>query len=254
MLSSLDAAAAYGAWMRDDALPFWSTVGLSPDGGVVERLDLGGRPERPGFKRVRVHARQTYVFSHAHLLGAPGVLDAARAAVSFLRAHGRDDDGGWVVKMGEAGGVVDAELDLYDQAFVILALCWWARASGDATAIEDARATFAFIRDRFARPDGQGFLSRRPDRGEALQNPHMHLLEALLALHEVDPDGPAADGCRMLLRLFDKALFDAETGTLGERFAMDWTPADGADGAIVEPGHHYEWYWLLHMAHRAGFA
>ncbi len=250
-MSMLEARfARFETWMRDQALPFWSETGLAPDGGAVERLTLAGQPDRPGFKRVRVHARQLYVFSHAHVLGVPGMLEAAREVHGFLMAHGRSEDGGWVVKMGEAGGCVDPERDLYDQAFVILALAWWARASGETAPITEARHTLAEIDELFARPDGRGYLSRLPDQGEALQNPHMHLLEALLALHAVDPEGPASARITRLRALFDEVLLDAETGTLGERFDMNWAPRP--DDAI-EPGHHYEWFWLLHMAERAGF-
>ena len=45
--------------------------------------------------------------------------------------------------------------------------------------------------------------------------------------------------------LFENRFFDAATGTLGEYFAADWSPAAGAEGQIVEPGHHFEWVWLL---------
>ncbi|MEM1388438.1 MAG: AGE family epimerase/isomerase [Pseudomonadota bacterium] len=257
MRRSSDASQAsierFVSWVQTKALPFWAETGLCPDGGVVERLDLNGYPERPGFKRVRVHARQAYVFSHAHVMGLPGMYAPAQQAISFLLAHGRDDQGGWVVKMGERGGIVDPDLDLYDQAFVILALVWWAKASHDPRAIATARETLAMIKNRFARHDGKGFLSRCPDNGFALQNPHMHLLEALLALHAVDPDGPARAVCAQLLTLFRNTLFDAQSGTIGETFDLNWAPVGGAAGQIIEPGHHFEWYWLLYMAGQAGF-
>lgn len=243
----------FKAWMLGVALPYWTRAGLSPDGGLVECLSLDGRPARPGFKRVRVHARQIYVFSHAHVLGVPDMLKAARTGVSFLRTHGRCREGGWVVKMGEAGGVVDGEIDLYDQAFVILAFVWWFRASGDATALNLARATLSMVERRFGRADGRGYLSRLPDRGQALQNPHMHLLEAVLALHEVMPSSDTSRTIKSLLRLFSAHLIDAETGTIGEHFDMDWRPLGGEGGETVEPGHHYEWIWLLAQAKRLGF-
>ena len=35
------------------------------------------------------------------------------------------------------------------------------------------------------------------------------------------------------------------TGSLRELFAADWSPAPGVEGRIAEPGHHYEWAFLL---------
>ncbi|MFC2970334.1 AGE family epimerase/isomerase [Acidimangrovimonas pyrenivorans] len=251
-----DARAAltrYARWMLDEALPFWASTGVDGAQGFVEALELDGSPRRTGFKRVRVHARQVYVFSHAHLLGVPGALAAANNGAEFLLRHGWGPQGGWVVKMGESGGHVDTELDLYDQAFVLLAMAWWHRASGDPRALEAAQRTLDKIDADFARPDGRGYLSRLPDRGEALQNPHMHLLEALLAHYPLASTPANARRIEALRRHFSAHLLDAETGTLGEYFAMDWTPEPGPRGDTVEPGHHYEWVWLLGLAERLGF-
>ena len=34
-------------------------------------------------------------------------------------------------------------------------------------------------------------------------------------------------------------------GFLREFFDADWRPAAGEDGRLVEPGHQFEWAWLL---------
>src|SRR5438445_1377 len=38
---------------------------------------------------------------------------------------------------------------------------------------------------------------------------------------------------------------DPASGALREFFAADWSPAPGVEGRICEPGHHYEWAFLL---------
>jgi mannose-6-phosphate isomerase len=73
----------------------------------------------------------------------------------------------------------------------------------------------------------------------------MHLLEAVLALFEASGDPRWLAEAESLVTLFRERFFDRETGTLGEFFAADWTP-DAANGHIVEPGHHFEWVWLLY--------
>ena len=47
------------------------------------------------------------------------------------------------------------------------------------------------------------------------------------------------------------ALVDPATGALIEFFGEDWSPAPGAEGALREPGHQFEWVWLLHEYVRA---
>jgi len=40
-------------------------------------------------------------------------------------------------------------------------------------------------------------------------------------------------------------FIDPASGALREFFAADWAPAPGVEGRIAEPGHHYEWAFLL---------
>jgi mannose/cellobiose epimerase-like protein (N-acyl-D-glucosamine 2-epimerase family) len=239
-------------WCFEDALPVWSQAGRDgPDGGFVEMLDLQGRPADPGFKRVRVQARQIYTFSHAAVLGWSGGLEAARAGYRFLIDHARLADGGWARRLTRDGGVLDPTLDLYDQAFVLLALAWYRRASGEAEPLALAHETMDAIERRLGRDDGRGFHAAEPSPGLALQNPHMHLLESSLALHEASGEARWAELADRLGTLFETTFFDPATGTLAEEFdEADWRKLSDPDGASVEPGHQFEWVWLLDKADR----
>ena len=105
-------------WLFDHAFPFWSSVGVDPGLGFVERLDRQGRPDREvPFKRMRVQSRQIYVFCQAQALGWSGGLEAARQGYDFILAHGRRPQGGFARTLGREGGVLDPALDIYDQAF-----------------------------------------------------------------------------------------------------------------------------------------
>src|ERR1700722_17163318 len=118
------------AWTFEAALPLWAATGRDGPGlGFVERLDRDGRVEPLNFKRFRVQARQVYVFSHAQVMGWDGGLEAAQAGYDFIRRHALLEGGGW--PRGREGGVKGATFDLYDQAFGLYALAWFARASGD---------------------------------------------------------------------------------------------------------------------------
>ena len=46
------------------------------------------------------------------------------------------------------------------------------------------------------------------------------------------------------------ASSDPQTGALIEFFAADWSPAPGEPGRLREPGHQFEWVWLLHEYYR----
>ncbi len=240
------AQARFADWMFQDALPVWSAVGFDGPGlGFHEHLTLAGMPADVPFKRIRVQARQIYVFSHAHLLGFAVGIDVAADALRFITTHGSRADGGWVRTLGRKGGVLDPAADLYDIAFVLLALAWFARATGDRGALQQARRTVQWVRDTMAAPGG-GYHNAVPmEPGHRQQNPHMHLLEAALALYEASGEDLFADLAHELVRLFRSHFHHADTGTLGEFYDDLLQPAPADAGTHVEPGHHYEWAWLL---------
>ena len=78
------------------------------------------------------------------------------------------------------------------------------------------------------------------------QNPHMHLLEALLALHAATGEKNWLRRAGALVDLFKRRFSDPQTGALIEFFAEDWSPRPGDEGRLREPGHQFEWVWLLY--------
>jgi mannose-6-phosphate isomerase len=82
------------------------------------------------------------------------------------------------------------------------------------------------------------------------QNPHMHMFEAALSLHEVS--GAHLERTSALARLFQTKLFDTRFGALPEYFDDAWRPLAGDEGRICEPGHQFEWSWLLYRWHALG--
>ena len=234
-------------WMFEWALPFWERHGHDEAvGGAREHLNLDGTPADPGFTRMRVQARQLYCFSHAALLGWQPGERLARAGYEFITQAGERPGGGWVRRLTADGrGVIDDAVDLYDQAFVLFALGWYARLTQDDVPLARARRTLDWITTHMTAPP-LGFHNVVPlETGPRQQNPHMHLLEAALALFETGGEPGWGDLADRLVDLFRRHLFDRETGTLGEFFDDQWRPSAGAAGSHREPGHHLEWVWLL---------
>jgi mannose/cellobiose epimerase-like protein (N-acyl-D-glucosamine 2-epimerase family) len=235
------------SWLFEQALPLWSQLGVDGDWGFVEHLSLNARPAKVDYKRLRVQARQVYVFSHASLLGYPQGSDVAAGGWRFMLEHGWLRSGGWARRLGRRGGVIDPTLDLYDQSFALLAIAWWIKASGEDV-LELADDTLAVIDERLSSPTGVGWLSEDNANAALLQNPHMHLLEALLALHATTGASRFRGRIEEVLEIFDSVLFDQDTGTLAEYYDDKWNRITDERGRIVEPGHHYEWVWLLNRA------
>ena len=243
-------------WLLEHVCSFWLQRITDPAGGFAEEIDALGSPIGRSRRTTLVQARLTYVFSHAYVLsGDPAFGKAARHGFSFLVSTARAPDGGWFRAVSTEGATLDNARDAYDHAFVLFALAWYFRATHDASAIQLADATWQSMQAHLADPRHGGFFEEfAPGRSEMKlprrQNPHMHLLEALLALHVATGEKNWLRRAGAMVDLFKRRFVDRDTGALGEFFAADWLPAIGAPGNLREPGHQFEWVWLLHEYHR----
>ena len=240
--------AAVKSWLIGTALPFWADNGIDwAHGGVHEALAFDGSPAPHDFKRLRVLARQIYCFSHASLIGWEGDSDRIlRHLFETLTRTGWHRDGGWIHLFNPDGTVADQSRDTYDQCFTLFGLAWLFRATGWPEARSWATRTLDFMDRALADGDAGGYFEDLDRSLPRRANPHMHCLEAMLAWFDATGDQQFLDRARSVVALFDRHFFDAETGSLSEFFEADWSPrrASPADTRI-EPGHHYEWAWLL---------
>lgn len=248
------AAKAARAWLFDDLLPLWSTKGQDAvHGGFFEQIDVSGaRVDLP--KRCRVQARQAYSFVTAGRMGWTGPwLEKAKAGVEFMLAHHTRADGLMRSTTSRSGAVVDDTADNYDQAFAMFALAHLYAATRDKSLKSRAMAILdAMQRDR-AHPQG-GFYEHTGREASLLANPHMHLFEAALAWLDVEPDERWSQLAREISGLCVNRFIDPHSRALREYFAPGWQAEVGDRGRITEPGHQFEWVWLLVCWNRHGGA
>jgi mannose-6-phosphate isomerase len=231
------------AWTETVALPLWWRRGADrAAGGFFEALEHDGTPaDRP--RRARVQTRQIYCYAATSRLCA---FEERKAAVAhgldfFLRRYRRPDSLHRTLVAGD-GAPLDDEAWLYDQAFALLALAEATRAEPDRADLRALAAETLAALDTLRLPDG-GFREASP----ALpfqSNPHMHLFEAALAWEEVDGAPPWGALADEIAALCLERFIDGN-GALHEFFTEGWAPAPGIEGRIVEPGHQFEWSWLL---------
>ena len=234
------------SWLCDAAYPLWSTAGVDPAGGFHERLAQNGKSlVEP--RRSRVNPRQAYCFAMAPSLGWRG--DSAgliRHALDYFVARYQRPDGLFRTLIAADGSSLDDRALLYDQAFALLAFNV-AAAGGELRAERERQSLELHARVmKHMKLASQGFATGVPASLPLQSNPHMHLFEAALAGCEVCSDSsvwkPLSDE---IAELALSKFVDSKTGALREFFDEHWNPAPGIPGRIVEPGHQFEWAWLL---------
>ncbi|MFL5296679.1 MAG: AGE family epimerase/isomerase [Phenylobacterium sp.] len=245
--SLADAAAWFQAWFAEAALPLWADVGVDGAHGLFqEGLDVDGRPVA-GPRRARAQARQVFVFATAASSGyGERWLPTAREGYGRFVQHYRRPDGLFLRLAGPDGTPLETDADIYDQAFAMLAVAALHTADPAGGFAAEADRTLAALQARRA-PAG-GFQESPPHPFQA--NCHMHLFECALAWEEVG-GGPEWTGLADEIAGMALARFiDADTGALREFFDPQWRAITGEAG-LVEPGHQFEWAWLLERWGRA---
>lgn len=231
-------------WLAAFAYDVWWAYGLDREcGGCFERLNLDGSPTGEP-KRARLHPRQVFCFAHAAHFGWRGpAREAVGHGLRFFLEHYRRPDGLYRTLVTRDGAAADDSALLYDQAFALLGLASAQAVLGERRIRGAAEELYDRLLIALGRPDG-GFEETAPPSVALTSNSHMHLLEASLAWHELEGDPRWLALAAPIVELALTRWIDPGGGAMREFFAPDWTPA-ADQGSRAEPGHLYEWAWLL---------
>jgi mannose-6-phosphate isomerase len=233
---------ALHGFIVDRALPLWADT-HHPRGAFAEYLHMDGSPDHSAVRRMRVQARQIYVYSHATVLGLTERTALVVEAFERMVADYWHGDGGFFLSVNADGSARDVTRAAYDQAFGILAMAWLYRLTTDRAYLRWIDKTLRFMDEALAdrRHGGYADSVGAPTR---CQNPHMHLFEALMEAFAASADESYLVRADALFGLFQTAFMDWSIPALREYFAQGWLP-DPERGDWLDPGHQLEWVWLL---------
>ena len=224
-------------------------------GGLFEILKADGESKDVPFRRVMVHARQLFVFSRwAKLTDDNNFIAKADKIFEFMTTAFWDpENGGWFSRLNLDGSVQDLTKDLYAHAFVLFGLANYKNSLDRKNAHDWIDKTLTVVEHQFSREDGSfcqdlsgHFMDLSPQIRS--QNPHMHLLEATLYLLELDKQNPRyLTLVNRLLNLFENKILGNGNNLVREYLDQSFKPSL-VNSFIIEPGHHYEWAWLLNWS------
>jgi mannose-6-phosphate isomerase len=244
----LQVSARFEDWIRQHALPLWAHDGFDPSTHVFyERLLPDGSADCQANIRVRVQARQIFVYAMAHHLGwySDG-RSIAEKNIAFVDSHAAHPIAGqgYAHLLDSHFKIIDGRQDLYDHSFFVLAYAWCYRSFGMEAALEKAVALIEYF-DRVFYSKHGGWIEGDYPAEYRRQNPHMHLLEAFLALYDATREERWLAKAGEMVRLFETRFYDRDQQVLLEYFNDDWSVLAADKGEILEPGHMMEWVWLL---------
>ncbi|APV39350.1 N-acylglucosamine 2-epimerase [Pseudomonas frederiksbergensis] len=227
----------------DVIVPLWQGPGWNADMALpYEALDAEHQPLQPQRYRAMACARQLYLFSS--LIGqVPAAEERAAALFRSLQEHFHDaEHGGWFYSVDPQGAPLDQRKDLYTHAFILFACAHYWDKVREPRVESVLNAALEVVAQRFATGDGLYEASLDRDwsslKSGPLQNPLMHLAEAFLATLSVREDVAVQGALIELCTALQQRFIDPQYGVLMEQ------PLEAVDNWF-EPGHQFEWYFLL---------
>ncbi|ANE83277.1 hypothetical protein A7U43_25630 [Mycobacterium adipatum] len=235
-------------WLFDKALPLWSDRGVDANaGGFYEELAQDGSVIN-GPRRTRLVARQIFVFATAADMGWQDTRTAdnlVNHGLDFLLGKCLSGSGPVFSVVSSNGAPLKPDFDLYDHAFALFALGNAARLGHRRQEVIAAGRTIKGAMLAGWKHPVAGFEEAIPPREPLNSNPHMHLLEAFLEWEQMGDNDGWAELSDEIESLALSRFIDPETGGVREHFDHNWCPASGESGQLLEPGHQFEWSWLL---------
>lgn len=231
----------------DDVAPFWIAHGIDREnGGLLDFLDRQGRPlstDKGGWAQ----GRAAWIFSALfnELGHRDEYLAAAKSCADFTRDHVLAGPGGRAYfELDREGRPLVLRRYLFSEAFAIIGLAEYSRASGDSSYLKKALDTLD-VYDRFrGKLEAKINPEIRPMRGHS---DTMIMINVFQVLREADPERAAlytsriAERVRELFRYFVKPEMEALLETVGPEGEM----TEGCEGRALNPGHAIETSWFL---------
>lgn len=237
-------------WLSKDVYPLWLQKGIDPkNGGFVESISFNKEPmDVP--RRAMVQARQIYSFLTGAKLGCCPQESASlviEQGTRYLIDRFSLPSGAFMYSINPDGTPKSTNPDLYTQAFALFGLAQ-AYSLKPSSEIRDRAKDLLKYLHRERKVPGGGY-TEIDEKGTVSykSNPHMHLFESAIAWMQIDSDQEWKDLGHELITLCLNKFIDPATHVLGEYFDKNWNHVKENGNFVYEPGHQYEWAWLMSL-------
>jgi len=252
--------------LEQGIVDFWYPRTIDREhGGYLLAFDKDNARLPNASKQIVTQARMVWLFSRLSERGARrgAMREAATHGYRFLMDRMWDPrHGGFVWQVDQTGErVLSARKVTYGQSFGLYALSAYARATGDATALDRAAQLFALLDAHAYDTTHGGYVEvREPDwsavpdgtpspiggpPGAKLMNTHLHLMEAVAEYYRASHDARARERLHELVAIESNSVVRKDLSACTDPYREDWTPILNDETSIVSYGHDLENIWLI---------
>ncbi len=247
----------YRSELLERTIPFWLKYGVDwKNGGICTCISDDGVVQSTD-KYMWSQLRAIYTFSALYNKIEPRKewLDVAEQIFSFVKAHGRDENGYWVFLVDQEGKHLQGATSIYADAFAIYGFTEFAKATGNAEAVKLARETYANVQSRLASPETLPTAPHPIPAGMQAHGVAMIFASVFDELGQFLKDDAIVNAGLELADQVMTTFLRPERQRLYEFARLEGTILDDAPGRTIVPGHALESMWfMIHIYQRLGDA
>ena len=240
-------AELYRRTLLRDVVPFWLKHAIDPDSGAINNCvdDEGNLLSTDRYLWSQGRALWTFSALCNRIEHRPEWLNVADGLFRYLLRNGRDDDGRWMYRLDADGNVLDADISIYADGFVMNGLGEYYLATHDPRASDLAAETFHNVSARLNSPGSYGVApSRTPENMKTLGVPMIFsffFYNLGQALDRADMRQAGLSCAKEILRDF----YQPRDGILVELAPLDRGRSAPTQRRYCLPGHAIEACWFL---------
>ncbi|MCY4466923.1 MAG: AGE family epimerase/isomerase [Chloroflexi bacterium] len=233
----------YRRELFDSVIPFWLRHSLDVQhGGQFTCLDRDGTVFDTD-KAMWLQGRALWMFAKLYntVQQRDEWLAAARRQYDFITRHGFDSDGRMFFALTADGRPLRKRRYLFTETFAIIGLAEYARATGDAKALQRAIDTYRLVINLLQKPGKLPPKVWLPERRGKSHSLSMILLATSQELRLAAPPDPLYDQIvdEALRQIIDHFLDDSAAAVF-ELLSPSNQRLDTAEGRKLTPGHAME--------------
>lgn len=246
----IDRATFYRTQLLEDTIPFWFPRSIDAEfGGYLFMRDADGTLIDDD-KAVWIQGRGAWMLATLYntVEKKQAWLDGAKAGIDFLLQHCFDTDGRMFFHVTRDGKPIRKRRYFFSETFATIAFAAYAKATGDESMAEKARALFGEC-IKYASTPGllpAKFESTRPAKGIGVP---MIMINTAQQVRETIGDPRCDEWISKWIAEIEKDFVKDDIRCVMEQVAPDGSIIDHIDGRTLNPGHAIEGAWfILHEA------
>lgn len=236
----------YKSTLLENVVPFWMRHGVDRGHGAILNCldDSGAVMSRDRYLWSQGRGLWTFSALYNRIENRAEWLEVAQGIADYLKANGRDEHGRWMYRLSEDGKILDRDISIYVDGFVINGFSEYYLATRDPEAADIALRTFENVDRRISNPGSYGIAPYELAEGVKTLGIPMIFSFFFCGLGKaVQRPDVYWRGVELAHEVFD--FYDADVNAVTEFVSASGGRADIPEMGVCVPGHVIEAMWFL---------